>query len=231
MRAPKAIGTVLGYPDPVNPLMPTVLPGAINSAAASALTTLLRRDESQMRERLMASLASKTPTSSRYHGEIQLRLIQINVGNGDGAPGFGRRVASLDRQLEFRRAKKGLLSLFERLDIVGKVRDLSPTEGQARHGRMRPEQKERELVRIEIRQSCDRGEGWRLVGGAFGIALHAMAGGAPTFRDRLAMACVGRGSGDWLKDGQHAASGQKQWFRHSTFQHGRLLRGRLLLGP
>jgi len=74
-------------------------------------------------------------------------------------------------------------SLFEGLDVVGEVRDLGPTEHQVRHARMRSE-KECEPVRIEIRHSCDRCERWRLIGGAFGIVLHAMAGRAPAFRDR-----------------------------------------------
>src|SRR5664279_4653640 len=37
IRAASAVGTALGYPAPVNPLMPTWAPGGISAAASSAL--------------------------------------------------------------------------------------------------------------------------------------------------------------------------------------------------
>ncbi len=41
MRCASSIGTVFGYPDPVNPLMPIWSPDRINAAASSALMILL----------------------------------------------------------------------------------------------------------------------------------------------------------------------------------------------
>jgi hypothetical protein len=40
MRAASARGTALGYPEPVNPLIPTVMPGKMCAAARSAGITL-----------------------------------------------------------------------------------------------------------------------------------------------------------------------------------------------
>jgi hypothetical protein len=43
-----------------------------------------------------------------------------------------------------------------------------------------------------------------------------MTGGAPTFRDRFAMICVGRAGGGCVKGSRGAASGQETRFQHLT---------------
>jgi hypothetical protein len=62
MRSANAVGTALGYPDPVKPLIPRIDPGWIRAAASSALITSLARVEFKILE-LVAAMENYLPFS------------------------------------------------------------------------------------------------------------------------------------------------------------------------